>query len=196
MEAYLIHLSASSTSQEKVDLNSFFSFGAAEDRPFGSAQDRLLIAEAAKVFAGLLQEANPRVGIYSDKIAQQEQRHYEKTESSFIVQYGERRYEVRGITREGVKLKATLKAVKQKSPQPIAHSPSSIARFHLDTVDLYSSRSRFYFARACAGLFGEKEEIITEDPTRLIELCESWKPEERERDSVPKMTQSEEEEAL
>ena len=156
---------------DKVDINSFF----------------LLTADASAIFEKLLKDANVRASIRSDKITKHEQKAYEKTDTGLVVQYGDRRYDVRGITREGVKLKATIKAVRgEKAAQ----------RFHLDTVDLYSNRSRLFFAKTCAVLFSEKEEIITEDVTRLIDLAESWKPENKDASAVPKMTKAEEDEAL
>jgi DNA primase catalytic core len=180
IDPYIVNL-PSLESGEKTDINSFFSFD--------SAQDRLSTADAPLIFERLLKEANSRASIRSDKVIKQEQKHYEKTDVGFIVQYGERRYEVRGITREGVKLKATIKAIKQPSE-------ARGQRFHLDTVDLNSNRSRLFFGKACAVLFGEKEELILEDMTKLIDLAESWRPEEKEGGSFPKMTQSDEEEAL
>jgi DNA primase catalytic core len=172
IDSYIVNL-PSLESEEKTDINSFF----------------LSTADAPLIFEKLLREANSRASIRSDKVIKQEQKLYEKTDTGFIIQYGERRYEVRGITREGVKLKATIKAIKQ---------PSEVKgqRFHLDTVDLNSNRSRLFFGKACAVLFGEKEELILEDITRLIDLAESWRPEEKESSSFPKMSQSEEEEAL
>jgi DNA primase catalytic core len=172
IDPYIVNL-PSLESEEKTDINSFF----------------LSTADAPLIFEKLLREANSRASIRSDKVIKQEQKLYEKTDTGFIIQYGERRYEVRGITREGVKLKATIKAIKQ---------PSEVKgqRFHLDTVDLNSNRSRLFFGKACAVLFGEKEELILEDITRLIDLAESWRPEEKESSSFPKMSQSEEEEAL
>ena len=80
-----------------------------------------------------------------------------------------------------MKLKATIKAAKQK---PGDKAP----RFHLDTVDLYSNRSRLFFAKACAVLFSEKEEIITEDASKLIDLAESWTPPNKEQSPAAKMT--------
>ena len=155
------------SSKDKTDLNTFF----------------LSNKDAATIFERLLKQANPRASIRSDRLIKQETRHYEKADTGFVVQYGERRYEVKGITREGVKLKATIKAVNGK-------------RFHLDTVDLYSNRSRLYFAKASAGLYSEKEELITEDITKLIDLCETWKPEDKDNTPANKMTKSEEDEAL
>jgi 5S rRNA maturation endonuclease (ribonuclease M5) len=170
IEPYIVQLPAIE-SQDKVDINTFF----------------LLTADAASIFEKLLRESNSRASIRSDKIVKHEQKAYEKTDTGLVVQYGDRRYDVRGITREGVKLKATIKAVRgEKAAQ----------RFHLDTVDLYSNRSRLLFAKACAVLFSEKEEIITEDVTKLIDLAESWKPENKDASQVQKMTKAEEDEAL
>jgi DNA primase catalytic core len=173
IEPYIVQLPAIPlpANQDKVDINTFF----------------ILTADASAIFEKLLKESNHRAAIRSDKIVKHEQKAYEKTDTGLVVQYGDRRYDVRGIMREGVKLKATIKAVKgEKAAQ----------RFHLDTVDLYSNRSRLFFAKACAVLFAEKEEIITEDITKLIDLAESWKPENKDASSVQKMTKSEEDEAL
>ncbi len=168
--AYIVQLPAIEA-QDKVDINSFI----------------LLTADASTIFERLLKESNHRASIRSDKIVKHEQKAYEKTDTGLVVQYGDRRYDVRGIMREGVKLKATIKAVRgEKAAQ----------RFHLDTVDLYSNRSRLFFAKACAVLFSEKEEIITEDVTKLIDLAESWKPETSDASTVQKMTKAEEDEAL
>ena len=170
IDAYIVHLPETETTA-KVDINSFF-----------------LTADAPALFECLLKEANPRAAIRSDKTLQHEQRHYEKTDTGFIVQYDQRRYEVRGINKEGVKLRATIKAIKL--------SADNKQRFHLDTVDLYSNRSRLFYAKACAVLFAETEEIVTEDMTRLIDIAESWHPENIEKTLLPKMTKTEENEAL
>ena len=162
--AHIIDLPASS---EKIDVNSFF----------------LLTANAPTVFHKLLNDANPGSSLQS-KIENLKSE-IEMTDSGFIVHYGERRYEVKGITREGVKLKATIKAGEAK-------------RFHLDTVDLYSNRSRLFFAKAAAQLFAEKEDLIAEDILRLIDPAESWKAESKIENlkSKMEMTKSDEEEAL
>ena len=168
----------SGNDNQKVDINSFF----------------ILTADAAAIFERLLKESNPRSSIRSDKAVKQEQKFYEKTDSGFTIQYGERRYELKGITKEGVKLKATIKAVSNSSNG--LNSSNRLNRFHLDTVDLYSNRSRLFFAKACAVLFTEKEELITEDITRLIDLAESWRPANTETTPIQRMTKTEEEEAL
>jgi DNA primase catalytic core len=182
IDAYIVRLSQSPES--KTDINSFF----------------LINKDAAAIFERLLKEANPRSGIRSEKVLKHEQKHYEKTDTGFIVQYESRRYEVRGVTKEGVKLRATIKAVSSRSSTPELHnsmnSTNSKTRFHLDTVDLYSNRSRLFFAKACAVLFSEKEEIVIEDMTRLIDMAESWRPENADKTPTQKMTKTEEEESL
>jgi DNA primase len=168
---YIVQLPAIQATAEKVDINIFF----------------ILTADASAIFEQLLKESNHRASIRSDKIVKHEQKAYEKTDTGLVVQYGDRRYDVRGIMREGVKLKATIKAVRgEKAAQ----------RFHLDTVDLYSNRSRLFFAKACAVLFSEKEEIVTEDITKLIDLAESWTPSNNDASPVQKLTKAEEDEAL
>lgn len=101
---------------EKADINSFF----------------LLTANPQEAFEKLLQQANPKTVIKSERRIKQEQRGYDKTENGFTVTYGDRRYEVRGIGREGVKLKATIKALKVRNCED---EKLSRGKFHLDTVD-------------------------------------------------------------
>jgi hypothetical protein len=158
----------------KVDVNSLFA----------------TVPEPAAVFERLLREANPRTAVRSDKAVKAERRHYEPTESGFVVQYGERRYEVRGVEKTGLKLRLTVKAVKPGQCD-------TREKFHLDTVDLNSNRSRVLFAKVCAELFGEKEDLVAEDVTRLIGLAEAWTPAAKEdKAGAPKMTRTDEEEAL
>ena len=171
IEAYVVRLPAIADSKDKVDINSFFS----------------LTAVASVVFDRILKSANPRTSIRSDKVTKHEQKHYEATPTGFIIQYGERRYELRSITKEGVRLKATIKAVRQQAEKQ---------RFHLDTVDLYSNSRRLSFAKAVAVLFAEKEEVITEDMAKLIDCAENFKPEKTEETSKERMTTSDEQEAL
>jgi DNA primase catalytic core len=176
IDAYIVRLPEIEATG-KIDVNAFF-----------------LTAEAPAIFERLLKEANPRAAIRSDKIVKHEQKAYDKTDTGFIVQYDTRQYEVRGITKDGVKLKATIKAVMREASS--VKGENTKGRFHLDTVDLYSNRSRIFFAKACAVLFSDKEEVITEDITRLIDLCESWKADGAETATMQRMTRTEEDEAL
>jgi hypothetical protein len=102
------------------------------------------------------------------------------------VQYGGRRYEVKGIEKTGVKLRATLKAYRKSEPK----------RFFLDSVDLYSNRSRLLFAKGACGYFGEKEEAVRQDLEKLVELSESYKPKDATAPKPPTMTEAEASEAF
>lgn len=175
IKTYIVRLPEipEASTEDKVNINIFF----------------FKTANAPAVFEKLLHKSNSRASVKSDKIIEQGQKAYGKTDTGLVVQYEDRRYDVRGIAREGVKLKATIKAARQKTGDKASY-------FHLDTVDLYSNRSRLFFAKACAVLFSEKEEVVIEDITKLIDLAESWQPEHQDATSVPKMTKDEEDEAL
>lgn len=171
--AYVVRLPAGDGAA-KVDVNSFFG----------------TVPDATVAFQRLLREANPRTVVHSEKAPQAERRHHEQTETGFVVQYGERRYEVRGVEKTGLKLRLTVKAVKRAQGE-------TREKFHLDTVDLNSHRSRVLFAKACADLFAEKEELVAEDVVKLIELAEAWQPPAKgDKADAPKMTRTDEEEAL
>ena len=65
-----------------------------------------------------------------------------EVEDSLMAEYGERRYTLRGVEGGLNRLKVNIKAQKIKSADK---------RFHLDTVDLYLSRSRKMFIKEAAG---------------------------------------------
>ena len=85
-----------------------------------------------------------------------------------MVGYGTRRYEIKGISHLGTQLKATIKAFDGST----SDSPNS--RFELSTIDLYSTRSREWFAKLCVGILGEREELLKEDLNRLLEKVEGY----------------------
>jgi len=118
-------------------------------------------------FEALLKEANPGSLEQSDKVSKRKQSLYKATEHGFIVGYGERQYEIKGIQRGDTQLKATVKA----SANVQANLP-----FELSTIDLYSSRSRIWFAKLCAALFGASEELVKEDIAKILTLVEGYKP--------------------
>lgn len=73
-----------------------------------------------------------------------------------------RAYEVRLLEADPRKLRATVKAV-----------TADRTRFHIDTVDLLSARSRKAFIADAAGLYREDPAIITLDMNRLLTRCET-----------------------
>jgi hypothetical protein len=84
-----------------------------------------------------LKEANGATPIRSDEVKKRELSSLEKNESGFSIQYGGRRYEVKGVEKSKTRLKVTVKA-----------SAEGDKRFYLDSVDLYSHRGRVLFAKA------------------------------------------------
>jgi hypothetical protein len=142
-------------------------------------------AGAAKIFETLLTEANPKTSLESERLRKAKEMGWERTDTGFVVQYGERRYEIKSIQKEGVKLKATVKAF----------TPGKEEWF-LDSVDLYSHRSRVFFAKACKEYFREKAEVIEADLGKLLELAERFQAQPKESAQAVKLTHAEEKEAL
>jgi DNA primase catalytic core len=117
----------------------------------------------------LLRKTNPKSLEQSEKISKRDQSLYKETEHGFVVGYGDRYYEIKGLQRSDTQLKATIKA--SKDPDPHSRMP-----FELSTIDLYSSRSRQWFAKASSDIFGASEELIREDLGRLLTIAEAYKP--------------------
>jgi DNA primase catalytic core len=131
-------------------------------------------------FESLLKKANPKSLEQSDKIITRKKTLYKKTDHGFIVGYADRQYQIKGIQRGDTQLKVTIKAstdVQGKVP------------FELSTIDLYSSRSRIWFAKLCADLFKAEESLIREDMGKVLIHCENFN--QKERDDKPKATQKE-----
>lgn len=123
-------------------------------------------------FEQLLKTANPESLEQSDSLNKRKQTLYKQEEHGFTVGYAKRQYQVKGIQRGNTQLKATIKVSEEntKSSKP----------FELTTIDLYSSRSRHWFAKLCADLLQEPEALIKEDLTKLLQLVEEWKPHKKE----------------
>jgi DNA primase catalytic core len=124
-------------------------------------------------FEALMKQANPRSLEQSEKVSKRQQSLFHETEHGFLVAYGDRQYEIKGIQRGDTQLKVTLKASKDLA----ANLP-----FELSTIDLYSSRSRIWFSKICAELFGASEELVREDLGKLMNLSESFRPKEQKKD--------------
>jgi len=97
-----------------------------------------------------------------------------------------RKWEVKGVEKGGVRLKATVKVGSSVEGGP----------FFLETVDLYSARSREAFTRKAAEFLIEDEAKVAADVGRLVEWCERWEAGKAEKQAAPEMTQAEREEAL
>ena len=84
------------------------------------------------------------------------------TPDGFRITFVKRTYDVRTIDAGPGKLKATIKALTEQKNS-----------FHIDTVDLYSARSRKTFIADASKLFREEGEIIQADLNRIIEHLEA-----------------------
>ena len=123
-------------------------------------------------FEQLLKAANPESVEQSDSLNKRKQTLYKQEEHGFTVGYAKRQYQVKGFQRGDTQLKATIK---------VSEDVSSAKPFELTTIDLYSSRSRHWFARLCADLFQEPEALMKEDLAKLLHLVEEWRPEKKEQ---------------
>ncbi|MBU0679881.1 MAG: toprim domain-containing protein [Proteobacteria bacterium] len=127
-------------------------------------------------FENLLKQTNPASLEQSENLNKRKKTLFINDQHGFTVGYGGRQYQVKGIQRGDTQLKATIKVAKDvaDSTQP----------FELTTIDLYSSRSRVWFAKLCAGLLEEPEELVKEDLGKILTLIEEYKPQEEEQETI------------
>jgi len=137
-------------------------------------------------FEALLKAANPHSLEQSENVSKREQSLYKQTEHGFRVGFGDRQYEIKGVCRAETQLKVTVKACADlESSRP----------FELSTIDLYSSRSRIWFAKLCADLFGADEALVKEDIGRLLTLAEDYKPKQKQQ-AIAEPSQAEKDAAM
>ena len=137
---------------EGEDVNGFFQTNPVE------AFDTLL--KAAQPLDGKTPVA-PAAAPQSDITRKQGTAQIEETGKGFRIRFNDRCYEVRPIETGATRIKVTLKAL-----------TSDRNRFHIDTVELYSARSRKAFIADAATLYSEETPVIEADINRLIEECE------------------------
>lgn len=155
IRTYLVQLS------DGYDLNNFFHPEVKNPEDCGSYDDLILMA------AGLEPVS---------KKEKSDEYKYKKIENGFSLCIHDRCYEVRGITEKNNKLKATVKGIRNQKSE--AGNQKKTKRFHVDTVDFYSARSRAYLTRGLVDLFGADEKIITEDLEQLLVHTENFQPPE------------------
>ena len=131
-------------------------------------------------FEQLLKKANPESVEQSDTLDKRKQTLYRDEEHGFIVGYKGRQYQIKGIQRGDTQLKATIKV----SQQITKNNKDTKKPFELTTIDLYSSRSRHWFAKLCADVLQEPEALIKEDLSKLLELVEAWQPNKSEEKGI------------
>ncbi len=129
-----------------------------------------LTANAKDQFKKLLHLANPQA---TQAVKEEKEQIINKTEYGFTMTAEGRRYEVRGLSKNNSKLKATVKGI---------YYDKSKKRLHVDTVDFYSARSRNFLVKGLCDLFGADESTVAEDVERLLELAENYQRPEQIRD--------------
>lgn len=104
-------------------------------------------------------------------------------DGAFTVSCGARHYRLMGLDKGQRKLKVTVR---------VEHA----GRLHVDTLDLYSARSRRNLAQDLCRLFEETPEIIEADITKLVKRCEAVHvTAEAEAAAAPALTAKEKDEA-
>jgi len=141
--------------------------------PEGEDANGFLHTNPVEAFDALLKAAQPTNGKtplasaataavpQSDITRRQGTAQIEEIAKGFRVRFAERCYEVRPIETGATRIKVTVKAL----------TPDR-NRFHIDTVDLFSARSRKTFIADAVTLYREETPIIETDINRLIEECE------------------------
>ncbi len=109
----------------------------------------------------------------------------QKTLPASFIEYGNRKYEIKGIQKKSTQLKVTIKAILEAG----SNSP-----FEISTVDMYSYRARVWFAKLCADLFAEPEDLIQMDLHHILEHAEVFQA-SKKRTTI-QMTEKEKREAL
>ncbi len=102
--------------------------------------------------------------------------------------FPDRIYELKGLNRESTKCKVTVKVFGNGDDD----------RFHLDTIDLYSSRSRAVFARGVAEIFSIRDAHVSAELMALVKPVEQYKEGNNKEPEIqkPQMTEEERNEAV
>jgi energy-coupling factor transporter ATP-binding protein EcfA2 len=120
----------------------------------------------------------------TEKIKNQSEVQKDLGSEGFSVELDNRVYQVKGMIRTEIHLKATIQVFGKEGKK----------RFFLDNLDLYSHKSRALFAKGCSKMLGEPEDGILKDLTNLIELTENFQ--ESDGTIISVLSRSEEEEAM
>ncbi|MFP4225076.1 MAG: CHC2 zinc finger domain-containing protein [Phycisphaeraceae bacterium] len=105
-------------------------------------------------------------------------------DGSFTVSCGRRHYRLMGLEKGRRKLKVTVR---------VEHA----GRLHIDTLDLYSARSRRALSQDLCRLFEETPEIVEADIAKLVKRCEAVRETaESEQDAAPALTAKEKDQAI
>ncbi len=143
----------------------------------------LLTAEPAAAFKNLIGAADPK----AENAVKEKKDRYTATDFGFTAVIDGRHYEARGITRRDTKLKATIKGMVTDKGKD---------RFHVDTVDFYSARSRGFLLKGLCDLFGVDEKTVADDLQRLMQHAERYQPPKEAKSGQTQMTAGDKQKAL
>jgi DNA primase catalytic core len=137
-------------------------------------------------FEALVKTANPGTPApQSEVTAKAGDEKIEMTPDGFVASYASRRYEVRAVEHPNpARLRATVKAFSAEG----AMGSATGARFHIDTVDFYLSRSRRTFISEAARLFRDTADVIEGDVNRLITQLETYAKEREGKGAQSQVT--------
>lgn len=138
-------------------------------------------------FEKLIRETNPSSIEQSDKVQKRTRTLFEEQEHGFLVGYGDRQYQIKGVQRGETQLKTTIKVSIDVNDTGLP--------FELTTIDLYSSRSRQWFARLCSDMLGCTEELVKEDLAKILILIEEWSCKKKDQSRTTEPTKEEKKQA-
>ncbi|MCP3942608.1 MAG: toprim domain-containing protein [Desulfobacteraceae bacterium] len=152
--------------------------------PYGQDINDFFLLTAERPTANPKENFNTLVAMANPVVKKENKPNIRKTDCGFTMTVLDRKYEVRGISKKGSKLKATVKGIDNKK------------RMHVDTVDFYSARSRTFLLKGLSNLFGMDEAIITKDITRLLEHAEQYRVPDPDKKMATAMTDKDKTHAL
>ena len=84
-----------------------------------------------------------------------------------MLAFGERRWRVRGLDKA-----SSFEVLRVNVMASVPDGPGGGARFHVDTLDLYSARARAVFTAAAAAELGLEPDVVKRDLGRVLLACE------------------------
>ena len=151
--------------------------------PEGEDPNSFFQSHTAEEFDALLKQAAKKAEAPQSEItATLGAEQIEEIPDGFRAHFARRAYDVRLIEADARKLRATIKAL-----------TADRNRFHIDTVDLLSARSRKTFVADAAALYHEEAAVLTVDLNRITAQCEARAQQPQKSNAAPIFRLTEEE---
>ncbi len=152
--------------------------------PYGQDINDFFLLTAERFTANPKENFTALVAMANPAVKKENKPNIRKTDYGFTMTMADRKYEVRGISKKGSKLKATVKGIDNKK------------RMHVDTVDFYSARSRTFLLKGLSNLFGTDEAAIADDMAKLLEQAELYRVPDLDKKTAAIMTDKDKADAL